>query len=312
MEDMLEEKYTNIGNLNSAWGSNFASFAAINGNNSSAYTSTFTSDMNGYLDHFADTYYKLVSEEFRKVFPKHLYLGSRLFSKTFGNDIVMKAASRYCDIISVNIYVFSVEDFSFATDEDKPWLISEFHFGTGTNGVWGVGLRPALDLQNQADLYKQYIREAAGHPNFVGAHWFQWSDQPVMGRKDGENYRIGVLNITDQSYETMVSAITESSNTLYESRLNMETNDTSSAYAPESTANDPIHIYPNPNDGHFVVDMSLEHSVQLTLTSLSGRVVYSSEVKDNTRLTVPDHLGGVYTAVFNHGSHLVTKRVIIL
>jgi hypothetical protein len=227
-EDMLEEKYITISNLNSTWGSSFTTFAAINGDNSASYTSAFTNDLNAYLDHFADTYFRVVSEECKKVFPNHLYLGSRLYSKTFGNDPVMKAASRYCDIISVNIYNYSIEDFSFATDEDKPWLISEFHFGTGTNGVWGVGLRPAFDLQNQADLYKQYIIEAASHKNFVGAHWFQWSDQPVMGRKDGENFRIGIVNITDQPYETMVNAISVTSDMVYETRLGKEINDTTS------------------------------------------------------------------------------------
>ena len=102
---------------------------------------------------------------------------------------------------------------------DKPILIGEFHFGTASHGVWGSGLRNAGSLENQADLYKQYILEASTHPNIVGAHWFQWSDQPVTGRFDGENFRIGIVNITDQPYVPLINAIEEVSKGLYLNRI---------------------------------------------------------------------------------------------
>jgi hypothetical protein len=54
---------------------------------------------------------------------------------------------------------------------------------------------------------------------FVGAHWFQYSDQPVTGRFDGENYQIGFINICDRPYPEMVSATRKIGATLYTHRL---------------------------------------------------------------------------------------------
>jgi hypothetical protein len=39
----------------------------------------------------------------------------------------------------------------------------------------------------------------------IGTHWFQWLDQPVTGRNDGENYNIGFIDDTDQPYAEMIA-----------------------------------------------------------------------------------------------------------
>ena len=39
----------------------------------------------------------------------------------------------------------------------------------------------------------------------IGAHWFQWLDEPVTGRPDGENYNIGFVDVTDQPYPEMIA-----------------------------------------------------------------------------------------------------------
>lgn len=220
-ENMLRNKYGIIKSLNEAWGSNFDAFKNIRGNNEKQYTEQFNSDMMAYLQYFAETYYKLVATELKNVLPNHLYFGSRLHGEAKYNKPVQKAASKYCDVISFNIYEYSVKGFKIHTDIDKPALIGEFHFGTGSHGVWGVGLRSAYDLENQAALYEQYIKDASTHPNFVGAHWFQWADQPATGRgSDGENFRIGLVNVTDQPYQTMVDALKSTSKQIYNNRIN--------------------------------------------------------------------------------------------
>ena len=74
------------------------------------------------------------------------------------------------------------------------------------HGVWGAGLRVAYNLEQQAELYKQFVYEASINPAIVGAHCFQWTDQPATGRFDGENFRIGFVSITDQPYENLINA----------------------------------------------------------------------------------------------------------
>ena len=40
--------------------------------------------------------------------------------------------------------------------------------------------------------YSYYVENAAAHPAIIGTHWYQWIDQPATGRRDGENYNIGL------------------------------------------------------------------------------------------------------------------------
>ena len=38
-------------------------------------------------------------------------------------------------------------------------------------------------------------------PEIIGAHYFQWNDQHVAGRFDGENWQIGLVDICQRPYE---------------------------------------------------------------------------------------------------------------
>jgi len=43
-------------------------------------------------------------------------------------------------------------------------------------------------------------------PELIGMHYFQWLDQPVFGRFDGENYNIGLMDICNQPYRELTDA----------------------------------------------------------------------------------------------------------
>jgi hypothetical protein len=51
------------------------------------------------------------------------------------------------------------------------------------------------------------VEQAAAFPAFIGTSWFQWVDQPALGRMDGENYNIGLVDVTDRPYRSLVDAI---------------------------------------------------------------------------------------------------------
>jgi hypothetical protein len=216
----LRGKYAGIEALNAAWGSGFASFGDIRGLDWRSATGAYNADLAAFVDHLADTYYATCAGVLREYFPGHLYLGSRFHGGVYGgkNTIVQKAASRHVDVMSYNIYKTSVGDAGLDMEVDRPVIIGEFHFGTGSHGVWGYGLVPCNSLEHQAELYRTYVNEALQDPRIVGAHWFKWSDHPVTGRYDGENYRIGFVSITDRPYETLTQAIEAVSAHMYERR----------------------------------------------------------------------------------------------
>lgn len=213
---LLEKRYGTIVALNQAWGTDFKQFEAIRNQEGLISNDAFVADMNTYHTLFTEAYFMKSARAVQKHFPGHLFLGSRF--NTWSPQAT-KAASKYCDVISFNLYRNSVASFNAETEVDRPFLISEFHFGSGSHGVWGRGLTPCADAANQAELYRAYVNEAVQHPNFVGAHWFTWSDQPVTGRYDGENFRVGLVSIIDRPYPELTESVQDVSRNMYSRRL---------------------------------------------------------------------------------------------
>lgn len=55
--------------------------------------------------------------------------------------------------------------------------------------------------------YRYYVENAAAIPELIGVHWFEWADEPNTGRNDGENYNIGMVDVTDRPYAELVEAL---------------------------------------------------------------------------------------------------------
>jgi len=214
--EFLRGRHKDIAGLNKAWNTGFESLEKIRASPGAGGEQAFGKDLDDFLAIFADRYFALCREAMDKYFPNHLYLGCRFHQF---NPIITAAASRYCDVISLNIYQHSFEEFRLTTDRDRPWIISEFHFGTPDHGVWGVGLTWAADARNQADLFQAYVSDALRHPNFVGAHWFAWTSQTVTGRGDGENFGMGLVSVVDRPLQKLVEAVSEVSDKMYDFRL---------------------------------------------------------------------------------------------
>ncbi len=214
--DFLRQRYGDVAGLNKAWGTDFKNLTAIKPKPGSGGAKAFEKDMGDFLGVFAEKYFSTCRAAMDKYLPHHLYLGSRFH---IVNPIVTAAASRHCDVLSVNVYEHSLEGYSVKMEVDRPWLISEFHFGMRDHGNLGVGLTWAADARNQADLVEAYFSDALRHPNFVGAHWFAWGDQGVTGRKDGENFGVGLVTIVDRPVKTLTGAMHQVSRDLYDFRL---------------------------------------------------------------------------------------------
>jgi len=97
----------------------------------------------------------------------------------------------------------------------RPIVIGEFHFGVPANGL-GAGLVQTQNQSERALGYRYYVEQAMALPYFLGAHWFQWQDQPVMGRRDGENYNIGLVDVTNRPYPELVQALKATHKVLYD------------------------------------------------------------------------------------------------
>lgn len=309
MLNWLKNKYSSIQDLNSAWGSNFTSFSEIRPGN---YNSTYGTVLKEYTEHYMDVYYKTCRDVIKTELPNTLYLGDRLYKEVFYTcKIVQRVASRYCDVVSYNSYTFTLDNFDNALEQDvdKPCIIGEFHFGTFTEGVWGGGNNTfAADAQHKGDAYKIYLKSALKHPNLVGAHWFQYVDQVASGRgKDGENFGIGIVNVTDQPYLPLVEAIKETSEKMYETRTGKSL-PTGLNDLPSSLE---INIFPNPNDGQFFVKTNNANTTKLNVYSITGQPVYKKTLKGTKCITLPHGLKGMFLVRVNNSEQESTQRIVV-
>jgi hypothetical protein len=165
-------------------------------------------DLAAFARRFAEAYFRTVAEALRRHDPDHLYLGSRFAWQT---TQAVEACARWCDVVSFNRYRQSIAD-----DPDewarfhalgKPALIGEFHFGSVDRGLFWEGLIGVGRESERGPAYARYLRAVADNPDFVGAHWFQYLDEPLTGRTfDGENAHIGFVTVADLPYEDLVAA----------------------------------------------------------------------------------------------------------
>ena len=90
----------------------------------------------------------------------------------------------------------------------KPVLISEWFFAARENRT---GNRNNGHLMTVATQTERAVGAAAATLNFaaipeiIGAHWFQYYDHPKGGRRDGEDYDFGLVDINDQPYQRLTS-----------------------------------------------------------------------------------------------------------
>jgi hypothetical protein len=138
-------------------------------------------------------------------------------------DPEIRAAAAF-DVYSVNIYDFDVKADRVRRIGDltgKPVIIGEFHFGTPGRGL-AAGLVQVRDQAERGVAYRYYVENAFAMPEMIGTHWFQWADQPCTGRFDGENYNIGLVDVTDRPYPELIDALRTTHQRLYRVHLGQE------------------------------------------------------------------------------------------
>jgi hypothetical protein len=153
-----------------------------------------------------DRYIQITSQAVKKHDPNHLNLGMRSGGRPTEAEIKV---SRAFDVYSVNVYDYqlSAERMKQVTElSGKPVIIGEFHFGVPGRGLAG-SLVQVKDQAERGVAYRYYVEQAFSMPGLIGTHWFQWADQPATGRYDGENYNIGLVDVTDRPYAELIEAM---------------------------------------------------------------------------------------------------------
>ncbi len=115
-------------------------------------------DLSKFSEKFIAKYFENIRNTIKTRVPNMLYMGCR-FADT-ANSIALKQTSKFCDIISYNIYSDSLEDLTLPKGMDKPIMIGEFHFGALDRGPFHAALMLTKDQNDRANHYYNYVESA--------------------------------------------------------------------------------------------------------------------------------------------------------
>lgn len=159
----------------------------------------------------ARRYYELVYGALREAHPAALILGDRL--PLYYQQDAVRAMTGLVDVVSTNYNVDVpngwVAPYYFHGLQqliEKPVLVTEFFFAANENRSGNLNPGHLMTVQTQAERARGVqtaIANFARFPNVVGAHWFQYADEPTGGREDGENYNMGLVDIANRPYEQL-------------------------------------------------------------------------------------------------------------
>ncbi len=212
----ISEKYHgDIKDLNKNWQLDLKNFGDLKSITFKDYPSEKAdSDFYDFSTIMVKRYVDIPCDEVKKVDKHHLNLGMRY--AWLSSDLLYKAGERF-DVFSINGYgIDPPSTVEIAKKSGKPVMIGEFHHGAVDRGLPATGIIGVLSQQDRADAYRNYIEQGFARPELIGMHYFQWIDQPFYGRFDGENYNIGIVDITNQPYPELTGAMTITNQRIYE------------------------------------------------------------------------------------------------
>jgi hypothetical protein len=212
----LRDKYRNQQGLSKAWGIDLPAWELMEDPGFEAPLPNpehpeIENDLKYFQRVFADTYFKTISDSLKWHAPNQLLLGGRY---ALSSREAVESCAKYCDVLSFNFYTPKPQDgydFAQLKSLDKPVLVSEFTFGSRDRGPFWPGPLEVAKEEDRGAAYAAFLKAAMAEPTIVGAHWFQYLDQPASGRLlDGENGHFGLVGITDVPYQGFINAVRKS------------------------------------------------------------------------------------------------------
>lgn len=163
-------------------------------------------------------YVEIPAKALRAVDANHLNLGMRY---AYITDSSLLSGSENFDVFSINSYqITPLESMDLVGEMlNKPVMIGEFHQGALDKGLTAHGIRGVTTQKERGVGYRYYVEQAIKSRYYLGAHYFQLNDQSCLGRFDGENYQIGLIDVCMQEYRDMTKAMRECHSNIYQVAL---------------------------------------------------------------------------------------------
>ena len=134
------------------------------------------------------------------------------------------AGSDFYDTFSFNCYKKDPNEFLKIANEGTktPFMIGEWHYGASDTSLLCSALVTCPTQEDRGWACYNYIQTVYANPQLVGAHYFEYNDQPLLGRFDGEAMPHGLIDICNRPHKKCLDIFTKANNKIYGYALGTE------------------------------------------------------------------------------------------
>ncbi|GAB3763320.1 hypothetical protein [Microlunatus parietis] len=213
--EFLTERYATDAELSEAWGHQDTLEEISTHRWTGGFTAAAEHDLEEFSTVLVAKLFGQLSAACRAVDPHHLNLGARYY--TVPPAWALSGMGDF-DVFSLNCYRERVPAETMQELSDQtgcPVMIGEWHFGALDAGLPASGIGHVPDQTARGQAFRAYTEHAASQPWCVGVHYFTLYDQSAIGRFDGENYNIGLIDVCHRPYDPVVDAAHEAHTRMY-------------------------------------------------------------------------------------------------
>jgi len=146
-------------------------------------------DREGFLEVVVERYFEIVSKAIKTQDPHHLYLGCRFHGAEKNSEGAFRAAGKYADVISINLYGAWTPNArqleNWVKWSGKPFMITEFYAKGVDSGMPNTGGAGWL-VKTQKDrglFYQNFCIGLLESKGCVGWHSFKYQDNDMENKK---------------------------------------------------------------------------------------------------------------------------------
>lgn len=213
----VQHKYGSLAAINSAWGTNLSTWPSLATLSVPLPGAGFAADAEEFRLDWLERYFGAARAAVKTLAPDRLYF-SAAFAGMEQPAAAWDAAARFADVLVADVHerdAAALSPLGSASMPDKPLLVGAFTFGCLDRGMFAAGPCPTPDQTARAAAYGNFMRGALENPRIVGCHYFQYRDQPLVGRDDGEAFQIGFVDVCDRPYGKLSATARKFGETMY-------------------------------------------------------------------------------------------------
>ena len=198
--DHLKKRYGTVEALNVAWETDLSSFDdLLSPLRRDSWSEAAQKDFEVFHNVLVERYGRVISDALRSEDPHHLNLGMRY---SHASEKTLCGPLNYFDVFSFNCY--GAEPATAAAQMGRganlPMVVGEWHIGAAESGLDSWGIYYTDTQARRAEALQYYLEQSTQEAHLTGIHYFEYSDQPYLGRFDGECYQIGLIDVCNRPY----------------------------------------------------------------------------------------------------------------